>query len=111
MSCKIICVFCVAIFSVVFYFFLNDALFPSESPTVPEIKWFGPGQPKPEDETIKPFSIHVSDDVLKDLKRRLESDIPKLAAPVENVGSQYGINPDYLKGNKYSVVNHIHICT
>ena len=38
---------------------------------VPPIKdgYFGPGKPKPDDKTIRPFKIAVDEAVLKDLKR------------------------------------------
>ncbi|XP_014261620.1 juvenile hormone epoxide hydrolase 1-like [Cimex lectularius] len=65
-------------------------------PDVPNIKteYWGPGTPKPDDKSIRPFIINVSDEVINDLKDRLAK--TKLTKPLEGVGFQYGFNTGYL---------------
>ncbi|XP_042908833.1 epoxide hydrolase 1 [Parasteatoda tepidariorum] len=60
--------------------------------------WFGKEEPlldDSEDEAIHSFKINVSDDVLNDLKRRLEN--PRYETPVKDSNFRYGFNPDYMK--------------
>lgn len=45
--------------------------------------------------TVKPFKIDVSDDVLEDLKRRLQN--TRFEDPVEGSKFRYGFNPNYLR--------------
>ena len=44
---------------------------------------------------IKPFEIHISDEVLRDLTRRLEN--TRWTHPVKDTGWEYGTNISYLK--------------
>ncbi|CAG2173392.1 unnamed protein product [Oppiella nova] len=74
-------------------------------PHIPEL-WFGKnalkaGQAIPKDpEDINKFSVKVSDEVLNDLKRRLES--ARYVEPIPGTQFNYGFNADYLK----KVVDH-----
>ncbi|GBM32185.1 Epoxide hydrolase 1 [Araneus ventricosus] len=61
--------------------------------------WFGRG-PRPKNdsadtEIIRPFSIHVSDDVLADLRERLEK--ARYESSLEGADFSYGFNSDYLQ--------------
>ncbi|KAK9875016.1 hypothetical protein WA026_005826 [Henosepilachna vigintioctopunctata] len=82
----------------------------SEIPPVPKLKneWWGPGQPEGEDNSIKPFEINISDEVINDLHHRLRNTRP-LAPPLEGTRHEYGINSNLTKEitdfwmNKYDI--------
>ncbi|XP_049770766.1 juvenile hormone epoxide hydrolase 1-like [Schistocerca cancellata] len=61
-----------------------------------EEAWWGPGEPKEVDESIRPFTIDIPDSVIQDLHERLKS-TPKLTPPLEGVGFEYGFNSEYLQ--------------
>ncbi|KAL1131024.1 hypothetical protein AAG570_012262 [Ranatra chinensis] len=63
-------------------------------------KYWGKGDPKPDDSTIKPFKIKFSETMVQDLLRRLQN-TRELTPPLEGAGFQYGFNSDYLK----SIIN------
>lgn len=60
-----------------------------------EEAWWGPGEPRKEDESIRPFTIDVPDSVIQDLHQRLKS-TPKLTPPLEGIGFEYGFNSEYM---------------
>ncbi|XP_063244853.1 juvenile hormone epoxide hydrolase 1-like [Bacillus rossius redtenbacheri] len=68
-----------------------------------EAKWWGPGQPQKVDQSVRPFKINISQELLDDLNDRLEL-LPDLAPPLEGVGFEYGFNSEYLQ----EVVRHWH---
>ncbi|XP_030766077.1 juvenile hormone epoxide hydrolase 1-like [Sitophilus oryzae] len=78
---------------VIAYFFLKS----SKIPPVPTIEetWWGPGSPKKEDATIKPFKINVPDEVIADLENRLNTALP-FQEPLEDAKQHYGINTKLL---------------
>ncbi|XP_049857938.1 juvenile hormone epoxide hydrolase 1-like isoform X3 [Schistocerca gregaria] len=80
------------LFSAIFWTYI------SQVPPLPEIKpqWWGPGQPRAVDRSIRPFKINVSDEVLDDLQDRLEL-LTTLTPPLEGIGFQYGFNTKYLQ--------------
>ncbi|GLH11518.1 Epoxide hydrolase, partial [Gryllus bimaculatus] len=61
-----------------------------------ELQYWGPGKAKADDITIKPFKINVSNEVLEDLRDRLDL-IPPLTPPLEGANFRYGFNSDYLQ--------------
>nr|ARE68677.1 juvenile hormone epoxide hydrolase [Epicauta chinensis] len=67
-------------------------------PPLPQLEdvWWGPRDATKEDTSIKPFKINVSDEVLKDLKLRLQQARP-FVPPLEGVQHQYGLNTNLLK--------------
>jgi len=67
-------------------------------PTLPTIKdeYFGPGKTKKADDTkIIPFKIDVSDELLDDLRERLNR--TRFTDPLDNVQFQYGMNSEYFR--------------
>ncbi|KAF5269508.1 hypothetical protein FQA39_LY08697 [Lamprigera yunnana] len=65
-------------------------------PHVDENEYWGPGTPPVVfDTAIRPFTINVTDEVVKDLKHRLEIDRP-YTPPLENIQQQYGFNTNLL---------------
>nr|CAD7571340.1 unnamed protein product [Timema californicum] len=58
--------------------------------------WWGPGKARKMDESIRPFKINISQEILDDLSDRLEL-LPDLTPPLEGIGFQYGFNTQYLK--------------
>lgn len=63
-------------------------------------QWFGKESPDEVvndnlDTSVRPFKISVSDDVLEDLKRRLQN--TRFEDPVEDSKFLYGFNPNYLR--------------
>lgn len=69
---------------------------PTEIPKLTE-EWWGPGkEPAKVDESIKPFTIKIKDDVLVDLKKRLEN-TRYGSEPLEGVGFRYGFTSEALK--------------
>lgn len=69
-----------------------------EAPPVPKLEstWWGAGSPSAADSPIKPFKISVSDEVLKDLKYRLQHARP-LVEPLQGIQQQYGMNSKLTK--------------
>ncbi|EFX69015.1 hypothetical protein DAPPUDRAFT_301203 [Daphnia pulex] len=69
-----------------------------KNPPIPQFKdqWWGEGQPRVQDESIKPFKIKVSDEVLSDLQDRL-SRSTRIVPGLEGIGFQYGFNAQYMK--------------
>ncbi|KAK7865184.1 hypothetical protein R5R35_012042 [Gryllus longicercus] len=61
-----------------------------------ELQYWGPGKAKADDITIKPFKINVSNEVLEDLRDRLDL-LPPLTPPLEGANFRYGFNSDYLQ--------------
>ncbi len=68
------------------YLLINDKIFQHDPKDfLPVKKYFGPGNSdSKEDVSIRPFNIKVSDDLIKDLKTRIELDLERLTPPVEN---------------------------
>jgi len=64
-------------------------------PTLEEPYW-GPGKPVKDDTSIKPFKVTFSNEVINDLKSRLNSH-RSLTPPMENTKHHYGINTNLLK--------------
>ena len=66
-------------FPIAFNLYINDRLFAPVNPAEMDTakKWFGPGERVKEDESIKPFKMNVPDNVIADLKKRIEMDIPR----------------------------------
>ncbi|CAG9856393.1 unnamed protein product [Phyllotreta striolata] len=58
--------------------------------------WWGPGEPRYIDDKIRPFEISVSDEILKDLKYRLEHTLP-LQPALKGTKHTYGINTNLLQ--------------
>ncbi|PAV70793.1 hypothetical protein WR25_05412 [Diploscapter pachys] len=79
------------------YFIFSSHFSTPEKVEVDEKSWFGPGQPRKDDETIRPFKISVPDEVLNDLKNRLQS--ARIShEPLEDSNNfYYGFNSRYLK--------------
>lgn len=67
-------------------------------PPVPQLSntWWGPGEPVGEDDSVRPFKINISDDVLEDLHHRLKNS-RILKPPLEGTKHEYGINPKLTK--------------
>ncbi|XP_049807840.1 juvenile hormone epoxide hydrolase 1-like [Schistocerca nitens] len=61
-----------------------------------EDAWWGPGEPKEVDESVRPFTIAVPDSVIEDLHEKLKT-TPKLTPPLEGVGFEYGFNSNYMQ--------------
>ncbi|PNF15772.1 Juvenile hormone epoxide hydrolase 1 [Cryptotermes secundus] len=70
----------------------------NQVPQLPELEntWWGAGQPRKLDESIRNFKINISDDILHDLQIRLDLH-SHITPPMENVNFEYGFNTDYLK--------------
>ncbi|CAH1396964.1 unnamed protein product [Nezara viridula] len=67
----------------------------NETPKL-ELEYWGPGEEKIDDKTIKPFKISFQSSELKELKEKLDK--PRsFTPPLEGIGFEYGINTDYLK--------------
>nr|QHB21919.1 juvenile hormone epoxide hydrolase 1 [Colaphellus bowringi] len=75
---------------------LKTVLEPPPLPPPLEEIWWGPGNPGSVKPVVKPFTINVSDKVLKDLQWRLENHRP-LTPPLEGIQQQYGMNTKLLK--------------
>lgn len=67
-------------------------------PPPPEVKdyWWGRGKIGQDNPKIRPLTINVSEEVLTDLKARLDKP-HRFTEPLEGIGFQYGFNTDYLK--------------
>ncbi|XP_059470715.1 juvenile hormone epoxide hydrolase 1-like isoform X2 [Neocloeon triangulifer] len=64
-------------------------------PDIDKDAYWGAGQPRPDDISIKPFKIQVPDSALNDLKTRLDLDI-RYQKSLEGVNFEYGMNPTTL---------------
>lgn len=74
------------------------AVFLVKDATPPPMRdgWWGRGPKKPDtDVSIRPFKIHVADDVISDLKTRLAR--TRLGEDLEDTQFQYGFQSTYLK--------------
>ena len=68
----------------------------TKTPEPPEIRdgWFGYGsKPKPDDMSIIKYKVVAPDEVLKDLKKRLDNS--RLSEDLEEVNFEYGIQVHY----------------
>ncbi|KAF7279219.1 hypothetical protein GWI33_007537, partial [Rhynchophorus ferrugineus] len=90
LACKLI--FPLILVGVGYVYFILTKLPPV--PTIPETYW-GPGQPKPDDTTIRPFKIDIPDEVINRLKDRLANTLP-FQTPLEDAKQHYGINANLL---------------
>nr|WOK42675.1 juvenile hormone epoxide hydrolase 1 [Diaphanosoma celebensis] len=83
--------FCVLLFAVLF------GLFWHKSYPVPQLEdeWWASGSPKAVDESIRPFSIEVPDEILVDLKSRLQR-AQRMSPALEGVGFEYGFNSKHM---------------
>ncbi|CAH1160265.1 unnamed protein product [Phaedon cochleariae] len=77
-------------------FRINSFLKPPPLPPPLENTWWGPGKPNSGQAVVKPFTINISDQVLKDLQWRLENHRP-FTPPLEGIQQQYGMNTNLLK--------------
>ncbi|XP_047109732.1 juvenile hormone epoxide hydrolase 1-like [Schistocerca piceifrons] len=82
----------VAVVSVLVWLKLN------QTPAVPRLDstWWVTRRPEKADGSIRPFTINISDSVIRDLHERLKS-TPKLTPPLEGIGFEYGFNSKYLE--------------
>ncbi|KAG7296455.1 hypothetical protein JYU34_020198 [Plutella xylostella] len=64
---------------------------PPELPEVNLEEWWGPGERKPEDTSVRSFRIEWSKEMISDLRRRLTNHRP-LTPPLEGIAHQYGFN-------------------
>ncbi|CAG9826364.1 unnamed protein product [Diabrotica balteata] len=69
-----------------------------ETPEVPDLgeRWWKVAKPAKVDTSIKPFKIQISDEILKDLKDRLDRTLP-FQAPLDGVKQNYGMITNLLK--------------
>nr|QPN96961.1 juvenile hormone epoxide hydrolase [Macrobrachium rosenbergii] len=68
-------------------------------PPIPAIDpnpWWGPGQPQPEDTTIKPFKIKIPENDVEDLKARLGLPL-RLTPPLIGANFTYGMSQNTLE--------------
>ncbi|KAF2879071.1 hypothetical protein ILUMI_27106 [Ignelater luminosus] len=76
---------------------INSLIQPPPVPKIEENRYWGPGnRPSKEDTTIKSFKISVSEEILTDLKTRLET-TRTLTPPLEGIQQQYGFNTNLLQ--------------
>ncbi|KAI4471849.1 epoxide hydrolase 1-related [Holotrichia oblita] len=68
-----------------------------EVPPMPvlEATWWGPGQAKEVDTSIRPFKIDIPEKVITDLTQRLKNARP-FTPPLEGIQQQYGMNTKLL---------------
>ncbi|KAJ3662799.1 hypothetical protein Zmor_007126 [Zophobas morio] len=66
-------------------------------PAVPYLEetWWGPRDKSEEDDSIKSFTIKISDEVIEDLQHRLKKARP-FVPPLEAIQQQYGLNTNLL---------------
>ncbi|CAH2000394.1 unnamed protein product [Acanthoscelides obtectus] len=85
----------IAIFVVYIGWKVNDFMV---KPPLPEVedKWWGPGTPRKVDNPIRNFTIQIPDEVLEDLKYRLDHH-RSFTPPLEGIQHQYGFNTNLLK--------------
>ncbi|XP_026315904.1 juvenile hormone epoxide hydrolase-like [Hyposmocoma kahamanoa] len=69
---------------------------PPKPPNLSLDEWWGPNELKGrQDTSIRPFQIKFSEEMIKDLKERLNNHRP-FTPPLEGIGFQYGFNTKYL---------------
>ena len=82
-----------AIFAIgIAYIFLIP---PTLEPIKMEPRWWGPGEKKGDDVTIKPMTITIPDADIKDLKRQLEA--TRFGSDLEDGTFEYGFQTEYMK--------------
>lgn len=70
-----------------------------QEPPLPHLEpnpWWGPGEPKPEDTSIKPFKINIPQQDVEDLKKRLALPL-RLTSPLQDANFTYGVNHNTLQ--------------
>lgn len=87
--------FFAAMSTIYMLFKVKDYLYVPPIPAYEE-QWWGPGEPHPVNESIRPFRINVSQEILDDLKYRLENTLP-FQKPLVGVKHHYGINTNLLQ--------------
>ncbi|XP_071478170.1 epoxide hydrolase 1-like [Diadema antillarum] len=91
----------ILILAVVCGYLISFVLFPSLLTEPPDVGsgWWGRGLPevagKEQDTSVRPFRINVSDEVLADLKERLEK--TRFVDRLEDSAFHYGFNSDFMK--------------
>uniref|UniRef100_A0A6P7GN73 Epoxide hydrolase n=1 Tax=Diabrotica virgifera virgifera TaxID=50390 RepID=A0A6P7GN73_DIAVI len=85
----------VAVLLAVLVVYSTKSLF--QTPKVPDLgeKWWKVAKPAKVDTSIKPFKIQISDEILKDLKDRLDRSLP-FQPPLDGVKQHYGMNTNLL---------------
>ena len=68
---------------------------PTLEPVNNEPQWWGPGEKKDDDVTIKPMTIKIPDADIKDLKRRLEA--TRFGSDLEDGTFEYGFQTEFMK--------------
>ena len=68
---------------------------PTLEPVNMEPGWWGPGEKKEDDVTIKPMTIKIPDADIKDLMRRLEA--TRFGSDLEDGNFEYGFQTEYMK--------------
>ncbi|CAH2098059.1 unnamed protein product [Euphydryas editha] len=72
--------------------FSLPSFFPEPPPQLDSNEWWGPNDLKGKvDASIKPFQVKFTDEMIKDLKTRLQNK-RQLVPPLEGVGFEYGFN-------------------
>ncbi|KAL4713752.1 hypothetical protein ACJJTC_004283 [Scirpophaga incertulas] len=65
-------------------------------PTLDQNEWWGPAELKTrQDKTIRPFKVKFEEDMIKDLRSRLQNH-RQFTPPLEGVGFEYGFNSNQL---------------
>jgi len=85
---------------IILHLLINEKLFApvSLNDHFPHKKWFGPGdRPIKEDDSIKPFKVNISEEVLDDLKSRIASDLNRLTEPLIGTAFHFGFNTKALR--------------
>ncbi|XP_057668361.1 juvenile hormone epoxide hydrolase 1-like [Diorhabda carinulata] len=85
----------IAISAILIFVFIKPIFEPANIPELKE-KWWKIHKPAKVDTSIKPFKVQVSDEILQDLKDRLDRTLP-FQAPLQGVNQNYGINTNLLK--------------
>ncbi|XP_068210084.1 epoxide hydrolase 1-like [Palaemon carinicauda] len=66
------------------------------TPALDPDPWWGPGEPRPDDTTIRPFEIDIAKEDIDSLKLRL--DLPlRITPPLEGANFTYGMNQNTLE--------------
>ncbi|GCC37381.1 epoxide hydrolase 1-like isoform X1 [Chiloscyllium punctatum] len=92
-SIMLLLIFTVAVGILLYYFFFHE-----NSKTIPEGDgWWGAGERQDiqDDETIRPFTIETSEEMIQDLHYRL--DHTRFTPPLEDSRFHYGFNSSYLR--------------
>ena len=75
-------------------FFVAKLFALTDTPVMADEYW-GRGEKTDDPPEVKPFTVHVSDDTMQDLKERLAK--TRYFENLEGVEWEYGANPDYIK--------------